>query len=275
MIETAAAKTRFTSPFDDPAAWGSPAYEPPLPQEEVERVQKEIDSVVGVTRDNRPIAVLAWNGDTKYWKDICLDWDAEGEPVAFIKRPIVLYRTVRNPVGKLLRDEFPPRWLILTRIEPEQYADTWERDSRVFLPDRGTYVRVKPSEPPKEWHVWFMTVAEHTPFCCGKAAEEGRTCYGRYAHPNLAVEELRRVRKGMEQAKLPEHTPFDSPDRVVRKLREAGVNNYVEQSLRAHDERRNKFIDSIPIKPLRDELRGDHREHLARLDKHLTKQTKG
>lgn len=257
------------SPFDNPMAWGAPAFSAPLSDSEIARVQKDIDSICGTTRDNKSIAVLVWNGDTRFWKDVCIDWDIEGKPTNFIKRPIVLYRSVYGAHRKFIRDEFPPRWLILTRIEPEQYAAGWERDSKVWCPERQTYIQLKPDVAPKEWHVWFKTIAEHNGTCCKNLGEKGLSCYGKYAHPSSALEELRMIRKGIEASGLPPATPFDSPDRLTRKLREKSVNDYVEQSMRTYDKRASAFIDSVPYRQLRDALAGAKGRELENLEQSL------
>lgn len=252
-MQEAAVQVAAVSAFDDPAMWEVPSYVSPLPATEVLALQKEINSITGLTRDNRPIAKLVWNGDVKFWKDICFEWDSNGEPIRFLKRPHVLYRTVFNSIGKFVRDEFPPRWLILTRIEPEQYAATWERDAFVYDPQFGKRIQVKPSTPPDEWHVWWMTIADHDDFCCKKAAEADVSCYGRYAHPRRGIEEIRQARKGME-SKTDISSPFDSPDSLTRKMREQSVNNYIEQSLKHYRQQSLSFIEALPYKDVRSAL---------------------
>lgn len=242
------------SPFNDPFSWGASDSSCPLSDEQVAAYQTRIDSIIGTSNGNS-IAKLVWNADKRYWRDICISWDSTGKAIEFSKRPIVLYKTAREADGKFLYDVPVPRWLLLTRLEPEQYAGSWARDSRVWFPDRQQYVQVKPETPPPDgWYVWFMTIAEHDAWCCRYAAEEVRTCYGLYADPGRGVQELERLRKGMDAANLPESTPFDSPDRTTRKLREHGVNNYVEQSMKKFDTEVSKFIDMIPHGPTRQVL---------------------
>lgn len=256
------------SPFNDPRHWGPSDWSCPLSPEEVAAFQTRIDAIAGLTRDNQSIMKLVWSADKTYWRDICINWDTVGKPIEFIKRPILLYRSVFDPNGKLMYDIPPPRWLLLTRIEPEQYAATWARDARAWIPERNQYVQLKPETPPENgWYVWFMTIADHDPWCCPQAAEEERTCYGLYAGPEYGIAELIRTRDGMESSEYRDTTaPFDSPDRLSRKLRERGVNNYTEQAMRAYQKQVSSFIDSIPIAQLRDLLTQDLNRDLDDMD---------
>lgn len=257
MMTDATAVRAALSPLNDPLSWGASDWSCPLSDEQVAAFQARIDSVVGTSR-GESIVKLAWNADKRYWREICTNWDSVGKPTEFIKRPIVLYKSVREPNGKLLHDIPVPRWLLLTRLEPEQYAGTWARDSKVWMPDRQQYVQVKPEVPPAGgWYVWLMTIADHDQWCCSQAAEEDRSCYGLYADPGRGILELERMRKGMEAANLPENTPFDSPDRTTRKLRERSVNNYVEQSMARYNEQVSKLIDQIPYAAVRRVLKDD------------------
>ncbi len=142
--------TQTIDALNDARAWSSPAFSAPLSKEQTAEVQLEIDSIIGTTRGNRSIAKLVWNGDVDHWKTVATDWNSANEVTGWKKRPIVLYRSVYGPNRKLIRDEFPPRWLILTRIEPEQYHDSWKRDARIFDPTRGALIQIKPDEPPHD-----------------------------------------------------------------------------------------------------------------------------
>jgi hypothetical protein len=255
------------SPLNDPQRWGSSDSSCPLSDEQVAAYQARIAAVVGTSND-RSIAKLVWNADKRFWREICVSWDTTGKAIEFIRRPIVLYRTRRDQTGKVLHDVPVPRWLILTRLEPEQYAGTWARDSRVWFPDRGQYVQVKPETPPADgWYVWLMTIAEHDAWCCRMAAEEDRACYGLYADPGCGIRELEKMRAGMERAGTPDGTPFDSPDRTTRKLRERSVNNYVEQSMRKYDEEVSRFADLIPNAAVRQIILDDKRRDLDEMQK--------
>lgn len=268
MSNDAVAVRAALSPLNDPQKWGPSDSSCPLSDKQVADYQARIDSVLGTTNGNS-IAKLVWNGDKRFWRDICVSWDSTGRAIEFRKRPIVLFQTKRDAHGKVLFDIPVPRWLLLTRLEPEQYAGTWARDSKVWFPDRRQYVQVKPETPPENgWYIWFMTIADHDQWCCPQAAEEDRTCYGLYADPGRGIRELEQIVAGMERANLPENTPFDNPDRTTRKLRERGVNDYVEQSMKRYDAEVSKFIDLIPNPHVRQALRDDKGRDLEEMGKY-------
>lgn len=236
-------------PLDDPNAWLQyAAHEAPLPLNEIQNVQTEIDGIIGTTRENKSIAKLVWNGDRTYWKKMHNKWDAGGHGIGDLyERPQVLYMTIRDENNKFVRDAFVPRWLIMTRLEPEQYAGTWVNDSRFFDPDLGMYVQLLPSVPPTEQYIWFMTIAVHVGGCCQRAASQDMSCYGRYAHPRQCLDELRNIRKGLDEGGFAKNHPFDSPDRISRKVRARMTNNYEEQAVRAFRARRAEAIEETPL----------------------------
>jgi hypothetical protein len=179
-------------PLDDPEEWkrvGS--YQHPADINIVQE-QKWIDQLMGTTHDNQPIYKLVWNGDRNYWYEFFVQWDALGRPTAPpLQRPRIRYKVLRDPVtNRPVRDVFPPRWLILTRLEPEQYAHSWKKESYSFAPEIGTYKQIRPDEPPSVFWLWYATIARHTAHCCTTANKERRKCYGRYAPPSYAREML-------------------------------------------------------------------------------------
>lgn len=219
----------------------------PESAEELASVQKTVDSILGKGRDNKSIAQVVWNGDRNFWKEIYIDWGIDGKPLPPIKRPHLLYKTVFNVYDKFVRDIFVPRYIVLTRIEPEQYVEDWAEQVMFFCPERRVRVPYRPLTPPAEYFVWFKTIAHHNEYCCRKTARTGATCFGQYASPSAFVEEARQIRKGMEFSKLPEHSPFDSPDKIARKLRESQVNNYVDQSMRKFQESASHLLYEDPF----------------------------
>lgn len=285
MLPVTAAKR--IAPINDPNSWSSPAHDAPR-DVDVAAIQKEIDSIIGLTRNNESQAKLVWNGDRRYWRTIYTDWNAMGEPTEVVERPIVLHRTVRDKDGKFVRDEFPPRWLVLIRREKEQYAPTWERDSKIFIPDEepklvmtpnerasrataGRWVRVKPTTPPENWYRWFMTIADHDSECCRTAAREYRSCYGNYASPRKCLKELQLAAEDRRQreAQGEKTQPFVEPDRLTEKLLENSVNNYGAQCIHRFNERASRLIDSIPFADVRQVIRAERDKELERLTKQI------
>lgn len=223
--------------LNEPNEWLRHAMtEPPVPPSELERIQREADSIMGLTRDGKSIVKIVWNGDKRYWKRIYRQWDSSGSPIGIpASRPILLYKTVYDVHGKILRDAFPPRYLILTRIEPEQYHDEWKASGLVFHPQYKKYIRLRPSEPPKDWYLWFATVADHDNWCCGQASENDVMCFGKYAHPAKALQTLREIRKGIEEAGTRSH-PFEKASVATQRFIENRLNDYEEQALDSFEE---------------------------------------
>lgn len=171
-------------PLDDPAAWlNNPAYEAPQ-SVDIPLWQKKIDAVVGVTRDNRSIVKLVWTGDVAFWHEYFMAWDGLGEPIgAAKKRPRVRYKILRDASGNFVRDVFPPRWLLLARLEPEQYAATYKQESYMFAPEIGRRKQIRPDEVPKVYWLFHALLAKHNGYCCRKAESGGCRCFGIYAPP--------------------------------------------------------------------------------------------
>ena len=178
--------------LDNPDIWRQePAYQAPS-NVDIIQAQKWIDSMMGVTRDNQSIYKLVWNGDRRYWYQFYMRWNGLGQPVgAVTRRPQVRYKALRNrTTKKLIRDVFPPRWLIMTRLEPEQYAGTWKQESYVFSHEINAYKQIRPDVPPKVVWLWYSTIADHSDYCCATAEKNQVKCYGKYAGPHHARELL-------------------------------------------------------------------------------------
>ena len=278
--------------LDNPQAWlRYQAFEPPISWDEIAQVQKEIDAVIGTTRENQSIAKLVWNGDVRFWKEFHDRWNINGQPIGdTYKRPHVLYQSVYNSHDIWQFDAFPPRFLILTRLEPEQYADTWRVESMIWHPDIQKMVQILPAECPPVRHMWFMTIGHHVAGCCQRAAAEEHNCYGKYVHPRACLEELKRIRASMEAEGIWESHPFDSPADVKTRLeREIGNHDYIAEALHKFKEQRDRAIDETPlavaspgeflktpeIAALREQLKERSKYDADRLEQKLKQRSKG
>lgn len=236
-------------PLNDPRAWlKAPMFAPPEPASEIAAVQREVDSILGVSRDGKPKAMVIWNGDKRYWKGFHTDWNAFGKPKGEIRRrPFVLYKTITNAKGEFVRDAFVPRFLLCTRSEPEQYVPTWARDSKVFDPARQCYIQIQPAEPPALYLRWFQTIADHNGLCCKTAAKNDAACFGFYAHPRAVLEDLRILVKGMAETNIKQSSPFETADEVGRRMAENQINNYEEQTVRQFRAQKLRLIEEAPL----------------------------
>lgn len=188
------------SPYDNPDVWRrSAAYDPPS-NVDIEREQAAINMIGGTTRNGEPIFKLVWNGDHRFWDGYYMRWTIAGQPIGDLKRrPRIRYKVLRDADGRVVRDSFPPRWLLLTRLEPEQFAKGWKNESWVYDASIGRKKMIRPDEPPKVFWLWFMTIAKHTDYCCAKAEKEQRICYGKYVPPSFAHSALAQQVKADEQ----------------------------------------------------------------------------
>lgn len=184
-VPTEAVLAASVHPLNNPDEWRREAmYVPPPSNIDIVQEQKWIDSLMGVTRNNESIYKLVWNGDRKYWHQFYMKWNVLGQPIEEpMRRPLIRYKVIRDADGQPVRDVFPPRWLILTRLEPEQYADTWKRESFVWDNGIRAMKQIRPDEPPKVFWLWYGTIAEHNSFCCAKRNRNFQHCFGDYAPP--------------------------------------------------------------------------------------------
>jgi hypothetical protein len=253
-MDTAAQTPAFAIGLNDPDSWVRGIdFSAPESDEYLWMVQRELDSVLGLTRNNESIAKIVWNGDVRFWKELFIDWDLYGKPTKKIKRPFVLYKSVFDDDDNFVRDVFVPRYIVLTRMEPEQYWMDWERSTKFYCPERQRWVPYRPTTPPENLYVWFATIAHHGGGCCQKAAEYGVSCYGQYADPMSFVAEARLIRKGMEAENLDKSSPFDSPDAVNRRIRERMNENYEDQAMKRYLKRASHILLEDPFLAVSDE----------------------
>jgi hypothetical protein len=168
-------RTKTPSALNQHSAWNQYLK----PWFNVEAFQKRINDRVGLSRTGQPIVRLVWGQDI--WQEI---W---GE-----RTPRYWVRRLRR--GADITWYTIPRWILESRIEPEQYADAWEK-TRYSLRDplagdgfkcedcgttreprlignqvycagcAGTNVKggavVDKGPPPSEMYVYMAEVAEH------------------------------------------------------------------------------------------------------------------
>jgi hypothetical protein len=188
----AASPVALEHPLDDLCEWGKDwTHTPPLARHEIAEWQKRFDRAFGLNRDGKPCFKLVWNGDRSYWWKYAYDWDAYGKGVKWEQRPRILWKKVEIGNGDYI-DLFPPRWLILMRIEPEQYAESWKRESWAWDERRKQNKQIRDDEPPKVFWETVVVIGEHDKFCCDVFEGE---CFGAFRNPNDADLEWLHERK--------------------------------------------------------------------------------
>lgn len=130
--------------------------------------QEQIDGIIGTT-NGRPRLQLRWGPEVMRWRPALVgegaydfpDWTCgftHGQPVAV------------------------PRWVLMERCEPEQYANGWESHRRLFFDNRWHDIR---GPMPQERYTKCFMHAVHEDGCCLQArVAEGNACYGCYVEPN-------------------------------------------------------------------------------------------
>lgn len=165
--------------------------------------QKRIDSIVG-TRNGRPIVKLAWAPAERRW----MPHRMEDEPQGYIF-PIFCHGKDAN--GQLTA---PDRWVLLERIEPPQFAPTWEA---------GRYSRYDGSlwdwkgPLPDEKYIELRAYGYHDGNCCScigdecKCGVEYNHCWGQYREPDEGL--LQWIAQKAWEAR---HDTDVQPDRDIR-----------------------------------------------------------
>lgn len=228
------------NPFDDLCQWGHDwTFTPPLSRVEIENWQKRFDAAFGKNKNNESCFKLVWSGDRRYWHKYFYDWDAYGKGTKVEERPRVLWKKVNVGNGDYV-DLFPPRWLILSRLEPEQYAEQWKLESWVWDPKMGPLVKdpfcavcntelnflksacdgcgldieyatqkrpsglnkqIRDDEPPKVFWETFEVIGEHDEYCCDVFQGE---CFGAFRNPQekdlIRLGELKREFEKRDQS---------------------------------------------------------------------------
>lgn len=141
--------------------------------------QKRIDDVVG-TKDSRPIIKLAWApAEFRWWPHIMGD-----EPKGYV---FPIFHAYTDSDSNLIA---APRWVLLERIESEQFAPTpqfWEA-KRYRFDGHDLWDFTGPC--PSEKYVELRCHSYHDGVCCsclGDTCECGieyAHCWGQYAEPN-------------------------------------------------------------------------------------------
>lgn len=141
---------------------------------DVATFQRHIDDATG-TRNGRPINKLAWGPSELRWYPYRM-----GKPERGYTLPIFYYGNDANGEKVAV-----PRWVLLERLEPNQYAATWEQ-GRYSVWDGDVWDWKGPC--PSERYVELRVHANHDGECCPCRGYECKCmdehCWGRYVDPN-------------------------------------------------------------------------------------------
>lgn len=202
------------SDYNDPREW----YRTLNPPDSIDRnrFQRKIDRIVGLSERGQSIILLRWAWESSYLmfgklkqRYSFLTMDIEGQEVQFSV----------------------PRWVIEQRIEPEQFAPSWnaaryiidpatvvtdtstatyDNDGNLIYAGDITYAgdKLDKGPCPNVWHQNLWIIADHDGLCCEKAEEMSRSCWGYYRNPSQwDIKEVKRI----HAAKLNDANYHQSP----------------------------------------------------------------
>jgi hypothetical protein len=138
--------------------------------------QTRIDAIVG-TKDARSIVKLAWAPSELRW----YPHPYHAPPPGYT---FPIFHAFTTAAGELVA---APRWVLLERVEPEQYGPTWEL-GRFSVYDGQLWDWKGPC--PSERYTELRCHAAHDGICCpclGETCECGVDydhCWGQYLDPN-------------------------------------------------------------------------------------------
>lgn len=143
--------------------------------------QKRIDDIIG-TKDDRPLIKLAWAPEEFRWYPYRMGEDPPGYTFP-------IFCNGRDADGKLTA---PKRWVLLERVEPEQFAPGWEAARYAVVENKSGKKEVWDIKGPcpSERYIELRCHSYHDGKCCpciGDACECGEQydhCWGEYAEPN-------------------------------------------------------------------------------------------
>lgn len=197
-----------------------------------EAYQSRIDAVVG-TRDGRPLMKLAWAPDELRW----CPHRMEDKPKGYIF-PIFCNGSDEN--GELTA---PRRWVLLERIEPEQFAPTWELGR--YSKFDGSWWDWK-GPLPSEKYIELRTWCYHDGECClciGEHCECGveyAHCWGQYSEPNERLMDW--IRKTAWEAR---QDPDVDPTKDIREFTAPIAQRQVASAMVATQEREAAQIEEF------------------------------
>lgn len=212
-----ALRTQTPAALDNPSRWNQHLK----PWFNAERYQRQLDQVVGLNKDRKPIIRLRWAQDV--WQ------------YAF-NESTPRYWTKRQRRGSSYIYWTVPRWIFEKRLEPEQYVDSWNATRYSLTDAAGNTVDKGPA--PEEYYTFAYLCAEHEAVdpsngwahCCTRAYDADRSrCWGTYRQPNDDdLELVRQAVRAMEADKY--RSPYRPLTTAELQEAELAANMQVERS---------------------------------------------
>lgn len=219
--------SEYTDVINYPEVWfpGMPAPESCGPIR-VAEYQERIDRALG-TRDGQPIVRLDWAPRVFKWRPHPLHEEPEGWTF-----PVFL--ALWDSSG---REVAAPRWVLLERIEPHQYMDSWEEGR--YATHEGQIYDAKGPAPERGYYIPLWRHIIHKDSCCLQPGNR-QTCWGHYVEPNegLFHRIIRAAYKARNDSDVKPMTPsrfFTSPKAQLE----------VKEQIHAVEKRNDAMLDEV------------------------------
>lgn len=193
--------------------------------------QKRIDQITG-TRDGRPLIKLAWAPDELRWMPHRLGTKAIGYTFP-------IFCQGKNADGGW---NVPHRWALLERIEPEQFAPTWEVGRYIKHTDGAVYDLRGPC--PSEKYVELRCYSYHDGKCCECTGDSCQCvkqhCWGKYVEPDEhLIEWIRWVAWESRQDR------DVSPTQEMNEFSSANAQQELKSQVLTEQEQRETVVDEL------------------------------
>lgn len=185
--------------------------------------QQRIDAIAG-TRNGRPNMKLAWAPQELRWCPHRMEEEARG----YI---FPIFCSGANDAGELVA---PERWVLLERIEPQQFAPTWEL-GRYSQFDGSWWDWKGPC--PDEKYIELRALCYHDGLCCPCIGEECNCgvqyehCWGKYVEPGERTMEW--IRKVVWQST---HDPDVDPTKDIREFESTEAQRQLKNAMLSEQE---------------------------------------
>ena len=231
--------------FNDCATWGQKAiYQ--APSFDVVQYQEKINRICGLAPNGEPVVRLVWAASKECFSKFYSVWDSMGFGVLTELRAKYRFATVEiNPVDRI--DIPAPRWMLEDRVDPAQFAATYEQTRWVWNEDEGRQVERRPKiDLTRGYYAPLLTIARHGS-CCGKARNSKVVCWGQYKEPD--ERELIMLREAVAKRDLFEdQSPFES---LTKETLEKSDREVSESQAALKAERQEKMSEAIDDNPLK------------------------
>lgn len=214
-----------------PEAWwpgmGKPAS---FGREAIERFQKQIDEITG-TRDGLSLMKLEWAPQVMKWRPHPLTETGEG-----YNFPVFL--ALWDSDG---REVAAPRWVLMERVEPDQYLDDWESSRWAMVGDQMWDAKGPAPENGYYVPLWRHIIHEPQRGCC-LIQPDGADCWGNYIKPNEDL--LARIQKCASKARNDKDVQPLTPSHLFRS---PNAQREVLTNLQTAEAKKTAMLDQVFI----------------------------